>query len=292
MPKRGEGVRTRTSWLIGPLAALCLAGCASRETMVALQRPPIAGARAFIAPADHPLTGAVTIDYISGMSQHSFFFAEANQNAFRPMLGEALASSGLMAPTPVAARYGLQIEFQDLRGAFVGVDLKSRSRATYRIVERATGRVVFERTVDAAFLARYRGLTEDDAVAATLVGPLAPLGVLWPGNFIAPGNFMGQDANVRARGTLTGDLAAEGVGARGGFARAKQADYQMMRQSIAKFLIGLSEDQAIEMTTIIPCNARDEVRGVLMAQGAPWRTDNCLAYPRVTTVSAPARVIE
>ena len=61
---------------------------------------------------------------------------------------------------------------------------------------------------------------------------------------------------------------------------------------VAKFLIGLSEDQAIEMTTIIPCNARDEVRGVLMAQGAPWRTDNCLAYPRVTTVSAPARVIE
>lgn len=143
-----------------------LGGCASQATRIKLQQPPQPTARAFEIPFNHRLKNAVVIDYVSGMSQHSYFFAEANQSAFRPMLQQVLERSGMAARTPLAGRYGLQVEFQDLRGSFFGTDFDSRSRAVYRIVERATGQVVFEDVVDAGFKARYVGLVEEDFAAA------------------------------------------------------------------------------------------------------------------------------
>lgn len=293
-------------------AMVATAGCASQATRIALQRPDLPTGQAFLIPEHHALRNAVTVDYISGMSQHSFWFAEANQNRFRPILQEALTRSGLAAPTPAAARYGLQIEFVDLQGSFFGADFDSRSRAVYRIVERRTGRTVFERVVDAGFMARYVGLVEEDAVAAywltrtvgavgvahglvednsrawrqayqaTLWSTLfVPLAFIWPGNYIAPGDFFGNTAAPRAR-VLNGDLSTEGYGARDGFTRGIQADTQMMRQSIAKFFIAFSEDHRIPMTVVLPCAFNKEVEDIkveLTMRGIPYRGDNCDMRP-------------
>ena len=297
--------------LIALTAAVSLIGCASQQTRIRLQQPPQPTARAFQIPFNHPLRGAVVIDYVSGMSQHSYFFAEANQRAFRPMLQRALDRSGMAAATPLAGRYGLQVEFEELRGSFFGVDFDSRSRATYRIVERATGRVLFQEVVDAGFKARFIGLVEEDFAAAywltmgvaaaglahvseadalsrpeawrrayqaTLWSTLfAPLSLVSPSNLVAGNDFFGRSRPPRPH-MAHGDLSTEGYGARNGFTRGQQADHQMMRQSIAKFVMALSDQQDIPLTVILPCGHNIEIENIkveLSWRGIPYQGENC-----------------
>lgn len=272
-------------WLLSLVAVLSvgLASCASRQTMIELQRPPLKSGLAFAVPPGHPFYQTVTIDYVSGMSQHSFLFAEANQQQFRPKLARMLEDSGMLAPTPIAARYGLQVAFVDLDGSSIGGTFESRSRAIYRIVERRSGRVAFQTTVDAGFSARFIGLDERDAVA--LVRPIFqgdPFDIINLSNFIAPGNFEGGDAEWPAV-AREGDLAVSGYGARSGFVRGQQADFQMMRQSIAKFVLALSDDQHLQMTVVLPClyNADIEAQKAELAERRIRVVeDDCSRYPR------------
>ncbi|MFJ6024640.1 hypothetical protein ACIQC9_08600 [Brevundimonas sp. NPDC092305] len=294
-------------------AALVLSGCASQATQVALQRPDRPTGQAFEVPAHHRLRGAVTIDYISGMSEYSYVFAEANRRQFRPMLEDALRRSKLLAKSPVAARYALQIEFVDLEGSFFGTDFDSRSRAIYRIVDRRTGGVISQQEVDAGFMARFVGLTEEDAVAAYfLTTTTARIGLsnyvgaddqraawrgayqatLWaslfgllpvihPLNYVAQGDTFGNYPARRPH-VLNGDLSTEGYGSRSGRERGVQADRQMLRQSIAKFFIGLAEEQAIPMTVILPCGYNAEIEYIkvdLAARGIPYAGENCRMTP-------------
>lgn len=291
------------------MAGLC--ACASQATRVRLQQPPQPTARAFQIPFNHPLRGAVVIDYVSGMSQHSYFFAEANQRAFRPMLQQALERSNMAAATPLAGRYGLQVEFEELRGSFFGVDFDSRSRATYRLVERATGRVLFQESVDAGFKARFIGLVEEDFAAAywltmgvaavglahvseadalsrpeawrrayqaTLWSTLfAPLSLVSPSNLVAGNDFFGRSLPPRPHMTH-GDLSTEGFGSRNGFTRGQQADHQMMRQSIAKFVMALADQQDIPLQVILPCGHNIEIENLkveLSWRGIPYQGENC-----------------
>lgn len=304
-------MKRRASVAIAILAAVLVgtSGCASQATRVALQRPDLPTGQAFRIPDQHPLKGAVVVDYISGMSQYSFWFAEANQNQFRPMLETALDRSGMLAKTPAAARYALQIEFVDLRGSFFGADFDSRSRAIYRIVERRSGRVISQQTVDAGFMLRYVGLVEEDAAAAYwLTYAVASVGLanyigasdqstawrqayqatLWstlfvplefvnPFNYIAGTDFWGQQKVPRPQ-VLNGDLSTEGYGARNGRVRGLQADKQMMRQSIAKFVMGLSAEQNIPLTVILPCAYNKEIEDIkvdLSIRGIPYAGETC-----------------
>lgn len=268
----------RSIWLVAALA-LGLSACASHRTALDLQRPPVPNALIFTVPPGHPLYHTVVIDYISGMSQHSFWFAEANQKAFRPQLQKALDDSGMAAPTAISARYGLQIEFEKLRTSPVGVTLESHSRAIYRIVDRRSGHVIFQRPVEADFRAKFVGLNETDAViASTIVGaPIDAALFVRPDNFIAPGNFFGADAEIRAH-ALNGDLAKSGYGSRDGYIRAKQADFQMMKQSIAKFVMTLAADQRLPMTQVLPCVNNTDIareKAEITARGMRWVQEDC-----------------
>lgn len=268
----------RSVWLA---AALCLglSACASHRTMLDLQQAPVPNAQLFTVPPGHPLYHTVVIDHISGMSYHSFWFAEANQNVFRPQLQKLLDDSGMAAPTPISARYGLQVEFSMLRTSPVGITLESRSRAIYRIIDRRTGRAVFQGPITADFRAKMVGLVEDDAVEARLTGN--GVGVLeqflFPWYYIAPGNFFGTNAQLRAH-ALKGDLATSGYGSRIGYTRAKQADFQMLKQSIAKFVAALSANQRIPMTQVLPCLSNSDIiqeKARIEAKGMRWVEEDC-----------------
>ncbi len=267
-----------SAWLI---AALCLGltACASHRTALDLQSPPVPNALVFTVPPGHPLYHTVVIEHISGMSYHSFWFSEANQNAFRPQVQKALDDSGMAASTAISARYGLEIEFSKLRTSPAGVTLESRSRAIYRITDRRTGRVVFQSPVEANFNAKFIGLNEHDAVLATSIigAPIDAALFVFPTNFIAPGNFTGQGAEIRAH-ARNGDLASSGYGNRDGFTRAKQADFQMMKQSIAKFVMALASDQKLPMTQVLPCLSNSDIareKANITARGMRWVQEDC-----------------
>jgi len=141
-----------------------------------LQQPSLPNSHSIAWTRDDRLYGSVTIDYIAGMSQRSYFFAEPNQLVYRPMLEWSLARAGLLAPTSTSARYGLQVDFHDIDNSVVGTNFVGRSIATYRLVHRATGDVIHENVVEANFLAIYRGLNEDDANRAYSISKPGVLG--------------------------------------------------------------------------------------------------------------------
>ena len=138
----------------------------SHQDTLQRQRPAFPNSHAIAFDQDDRLHASVALDYISGMSRRSYFFAEANQLLYRPMLEWSLKRAGLLAPTPTAARYALQVEFHELDNQKFGLNLAGKSRATYRIVHRASGQTVYERDVDSNFLAIYPKLNEDDAERA------------------------------------------------------------------------------------------------------------------------------
>lgn len=138
----------------------------SEELTLLSQRPSYPNSHLIAWDEDDRLYRAVTLDYVAGLSQRSYFFAEPNQQVFRPMLQWSLERGGLSAPTPTAARYGLQVEFIDIQSDVFGTSFAGRSTAVYRIVDRATGGVVYEDTIESNFLAIPPGLNEDDAHTA------------------------------------------------------------------------------------------------------------------------------
>ncbi|MBI1186968.1 MAG: hypothetical protein GC206_06480 [Alphaproteobacteria bacterium] len=149
--------------ILVPALAAALAGCvASREEARQLQAPPRAAQALILFPDHHELRGAVALDWIDGVSQHSYVLAEPNQSVMRPLIERALSASGLKARTPVRARYGLQVTVDNARGPGVGTDMHAALGATYVIVERATGREVFRHRTATAGRAAFLKPNEDD----------------------------------------------------------------------------------------------------------------------------------
>lgn len=144
------------------LLAVALAGCASRAEMRAVQTPPPAPTTAMLAPYEHPLRDAVALEWIGGVSQGSYLFAEPNQDVIRPVVKRALRETGLLAGTPVRARYGLRIEVTEAHGPAPGADFRASMAAIYTLVDRASGQVLFQTTVDSTGKAPFLGLNEQD----------------------------------------------------------------------------------------------------------------------------------
>ena len=135
----------------------------SEDVTIERQRPSMPNTVELNWDGSDRLYGAVTIDYISGMSQRAYLFEEPNQTVFRPMLTWALSRADLQAPTNLAARYGLQIEFSELDSDFLGADLAGKTTATYRLVDRKLGTTVYENEISSNYVALNPRLNEDDA---------------------------------------------------------------------------------------------------------------------------------
>lgn len=164
------------------LSALALAACSSSQQFksaanampfvmdqrehVAQQRPNLPMTESLAWTPNDRLYNSVTIDFVEGMSQRSYLFSKPNQAVYRPMLEAALERAGLLARTPAEARYALQVSFEDLKANGIGLDFAGQSRAAYKIVNRRTGEIVFNTSVEARFLAIYPRLNEADFARA------------------------------------------------------------------------------------------------------------------------------
>ena len=119
----------RTLITVSMLALLAAGGCASRDTMRALQAPapPPQGMIRF--EEQHRYRDAVSLEWIGGVSQRSYIFAEPNQRIIRPALQTALEDTGLMAGTSVRSRYGLRVLVNEADADEIGaLELKGFGR--------------------------------------------------------------------------------------------------------------------------------------------------------------------
>ncbi|MAK61528.1 MAG: hypothetical protein CMK09_11150 [Ponticaulis sp.] len=138
----------------------------NQDDTIAAQRPALPNTKLIAWTPQDRLYRSVTIDFVEGMSQRSYIFNKPNQQLFRPMLTGALDRAGLLARSHAEARYALQIHFSEIKANSFGTDFAGRSHATYRIVSRLTGEVVYEGDVGANFLVKYPELNERDLAKA------------------------------------------------------------------------------------------------------------------------------
>lgn len=352
----------KTQLSIIALAAIGLTGCAGGPSAksrvmdapffmseeVTIERQRLANPSTVLLQwtKDDSLYRSLSLDYVAGLSNRSYLFEKANRVTYEPMLGYALNSANLLAPTNLSGRYGLQISFVEIDTDFIGLDYAGKSTADYRIVDRASGTVVYEKRIDSNFLAVYPRLNEDVVaraydISAPLAGAFQKPGAaylvgegflkelinnnnrlsdffggpfdeasqstwndvtqayVWgtglglvagptivaleqinPLNFVSL-KFHGQDLASEQALVRNGPLSEWGLGARNGAERARQANAQLLAQSIAIFIADLAAQERIDIVHRLPCNRNADVEDAfmsLMAQGKKVVTDNCLSY--------------
>lgn len=156
--------------LLSAVALAALAGsCASREQARDLQasQAPYGPSGSLVFGERSEFRGAVAVEYIGGVSQYSYVFAEPNGAAIRHALQTALDNSGLGARTSTRARYAVRVNILEADGPAVGGDFHSRLRAEYTLVDRATGQTAFSKTVATDAETQFIGFHEGDLRNAT-----------------------------------------------------------------------------------------------------------------------------
>lgn len=266
----------RATLTVSLMALLAVSGCASRETMRALQSPAPAPTGLIRFESDHAFRDAVALEWIGGVSRHSYIFAEPNQNVMRPLVLDALADSGLHAGTSVRARYGLRILVDEARGPQVGADFESAMSATYTLIERSTGAEVWSQQVSTPGAGYFLAFHEADWRTAWFIDPIvAAVEVGNPFNYAA---FASDSAAERARreGLHGGEGRARAE--RWGHERAARANHAAVATNVTAFLAAFASDNNVEIVPILPCWGSPEVEArklEIRAAGGEYTTDDC-----------------
>lgn len=174
------------SLLAVSMLALMAAGCASRDTMRALQTPAPMPQGVIRFDNGSQFRDAVVVEWIGGVSRQSYIFAEPNQRVIRPILQDALADSGLAASTTVRARYGLQVDITEADGPTVGAHYDSEMIANYVLVDRRDGSEIWRREIRTPGTGYFLMFNESDWQTAWFLDPItAVYNVANPLNYVA-----------------------------------------------------------------------------------------------------------
>ena len=277
----------RTIIAISMLAAVAASGCASRDTMRGLQAPQPAPRGAIEFETGHQYRDAVVIDWIGGVSQWSYVFAEPNQRVMRPIVQDALNESGLAAGTNVRARYGLRIDVSEAEGPRLGAEYESTLAATYVLVDRTDCSEVWRREITTPGAAHFLLFNESDWQMAWFIDPiLAVYDVANPFNYLAFASNSAADSAHRrsvaaereARRRVVGGSHDSAMAERFGSRRAARANYAAVRTNVSAFLVAFAADNEVDIIPILPCWGTPEQearKAAIMAAGGRFRTDDC-----------------
>jgi len=269
------------------LAMLAASGCASRETMRALQAPQPLPRGVITFQDTHPLRDAVAIEWIGGMSRHSYIFAEPNQNVFRPVLQAALENSALAAGTNVRARYWLRVDVAEAHGPSVGGHFQSEMVANYVVMDRAAGSELWRREIRSPGAGQFLSYNEEDWRTAWFVDPFtAAIALGYPGNYFPfasdsraeNARRSGDLAAAEARQRLTNSAFGDALADRWGRTRAARANYAAAAANVSAFLVAFAADNGVAITPMLPCEGSPEIEALkqdILASGGNFTTDSC-----------------
>jgi hypothetical protein len=256
------------------LAALVVAGCASKSNVAALQRPHAPARWALDLQNGDPFSESIAVSSVTGISQYSWFLPEANRSRFKPLLESGLARAGLLAPSADDALYHLTVDFQQSEGSTIGGHMDASMVGTYRLVDAYTRAVVFETTVEADASAIFPGLTEQDfrserVLEWLLLAPLFPAMFPEANTYTAPGVVETLPTSTE-QSNLVGDFY--------GYRRSNQVIHLMMQQSIARFIGDFVAAEDLPVIAILPCGRSprlDSMKLDLTLRGYRWTTTAC-----------------
>jgi hypothetical protein len=272
---------------VSMLAALAASGCASRDTMRALQTPAPVPQGVIRFDSEHQYRDTVAIEWVGGVSRWSYVFAEPNQRVIRPIVQDALTNSGLAASTTVRARYGLRVHVTEVDGPQVGADYDSQMVASYILIDRTNGEEVWRRDIQTPGTGYFLSFNESDWQTAWFIDPIvAVYDVANPLNYIAIASNSAADrarqdeidAERAMRQRVVGGAHDQAMAERWGFERAARANAAAVRANVSAFLVAFAGDNDVEMTPLLPCwgSPEEEARKLeIMASGRRFQTDDC-----------------
>ncbi len=261
---------------VSMLALLAAGGCASRDSLRALQTPAPAPHGLIRFESEHRYRDAITLEWIGGVSQQSYLFAEPNQRVIRAIVQSALADTGLAAGTRVRARYGLRVEVTEARGPNAGADFDAELAATYILVDRNNGAEMWRREIRTPGAGYFLWFNEGDWQTAWFIDPiLAAAEVGDPFNYFAFASNSAADS-AQEQG-LYGNHARARTD-RFGPARAARANYAATATNVSGFLVAFAVDNGVEVIPMLPCWGSPEIevrKQEVLAAGGSYSTDNC-----------------
>jgi hypothetical protein len=106
--------------------------------------------------AETPLRGNVAVrDVTGGQETNPMWKSNVSSSEFAQAIEGSLRTLGLLAPNRQAGRYTLTAHLQSLEQPVFGLDMTVTASVDYSVVERATGKEVFQKTVVTPYTAKF-----------------------------------------------------------------------------------------------------------------------------------------
>jgi hypothetical protein len=147
-------ILTRIGIVSTALLATLLTGCATPARIEQMQAAPPAGARAaLVTPA---LKDGVAIkDVTGGKETNPMWISNVASSDFERALEASLRNAGLLSANRQGSRFTLTAHMLKLDQPFMGASMTVTATVQYSLIERATGKEVFARTLATPFTAEW-----------------------------------------------------------------------------------------------------------------------------------------
>jgi len=132
---------------------LFLVGCASPAEV----KNMTVDQSTFVASVpDTPFKNGLTIKQVNGGEEtNPLWTSEVSNSGFGEALKQSVQQSGLMAPTPLEARYDVYATLASMDQPLFGLDFQVTSRVNYRVIERETLKTWFDEGVVSSYTATF-----------------------------------------------------------------------------------------------------------------------------------------
>ena len=136
------------------LAVALLAGCATPARVERMQVDPSLAQRTTAAAS--PLKGKVAIKDVTGGSEtNPAWMSKVSSGDFERALEASLQAAGLLAADRQAGPYALVADMQSLDQPFFGASLTVTATVKYTLIDRASGKAVYERVLATPYTAAF-----------------------------------------------------------------------------------------------------------------------------------------
>jgi len=147
-----DSVKTRVILSLCVATLAVLAGCATParpDQMVATSAP---ASRAAVPVALRESIGVR--DVTGGRETNPMCVSNVGSAEFERALQDSLRNAGLLAPVRGGGRYQLSADLRKLDQPMIGLDMTVTATINWHLVERASGRNVFQREIGTPFTAK------------------------------------------------------------------------------------------------------------------------------------------
>ena len=139
--------------LLALVAAIQLSGCA---TPARVDQMTVTGQGIPTMSVPEGLRQNVAIkDVTGGQETNPMWISQVSSSEFERALESSLQGANLLQPNRQSGRFTIAAYLAKLEQPFIGIDMTVTATVTYTLVERATGKTSWEKTVTTPYTAKF-----------------------------------------------------------------------------------------------------------------------------------------